>query len=63
MQASKIFHNNQNRIKIDFPFDKDKVLLLKQLEDVKWSKTQNAWHIPYTKKSFDELLKTFPDVV
>lgn len=63
MVASKIFHHNQIRIKIDFPFDRKKVLMLKQLEDVKWSKTHNAWHIPYTKKSFDELLKTFPDVV
>ncbi len=63
MQASKIFHNNQNRIKIDFPFDRNKVLLLKKLDDVKWSKTQNAWHIPYTKKSFDQLLQTFPDLV
>ncbi len=62
MQASKIFHNNQNRIKIDFPFDRNKVLLLKKLDDVKWSKTQNAWHIPYTKKSFDQLLQIFPDL-
>lgn len=62
MVASKIFHNNQNRIKIDFAFNPQFILLLKKIDDAKWSKTQNAWHIPYTKAAFNQLLVVFPEV-
>ena len=62
MKASKIVHNNENRIKIDFPFNQEIVSKLKQIPDAKWSKTHNAWHIPDNKESIEGLKRIFPDV-
>lgn len=56
MTATKIFHNNEPRIKIDFPNDSISVARIKEIPDAKWSKTYNAWHVPYDKETF-ELLK------
>ena len=62
MKASQLFHKDEKRIKIDFPFNNIIASKLKQIPDTKWSKTHQTWHIPYTKTAF-ELLKTlFPDV-
>jgi integrase/recombinase XerD len=62
MKASKIFHRNEYRIKVDFPFNKETETKLKQLPDAKWSNTHNAWHIPYNKIAFAQLKKLFPAI-
>nr|MBP9884438.1 hypothetical protein [Chitinophagales bacterium] len=62
MKASKIFHRNEHRIKVEFPHDAETAARIKQLTDAKWSATQKAWHIPYNKIAFAELKKMFPGV-
>ena len=62
MKASRIMHKNENRIKIDFPFDSKVAGKLKQIKDTRWSKSLKAWHIPYTKEAFDQLKTLFPEV-
>lgn len=62
MKASLLIHKDEKRIKIDFPYNNDHTAKLRQIPDAKWSKTHSAWHIPYTKSSFELLKKLFPDV-
>ncbi len=62
MKASKITHRNETRIRIDFPYNQEIALKLKQIPDCKWSRTLNAWHIPYTKEAFQRLKELFPDI-
>lgn len=62
MKAEKISHKNQNRIKIDFPYNRDAVVRLRNIADARWSRTMGAWHIPYTKEAFQQLKDLFPEV-
>jgi integrase/recombinase XerD len=62
MKATKIFHRNEARIRIDFPYNQSFIALLKQIPDSKWSRTYNAWHIPYTSVAFKSLKALFPEL-
>lgn len=62
MKATKIIHRNETRIRVDFPYNREMVLKLRQIADVRWSKTMGAWHIPYTREAFEQLKTLFPDV-
>ena len=62
MIASKILHKGKKRIKVNFPYNAEIASRIKQIPDARWSATHRAWHIPYTKKSFDQLKSLFPDV-
>jgi len=62
MKLSKIIHHNEQRIKVDFAFDASIIATLKQLDDVRWSQTLKAWHIPDTKEALSQLKILFPDV-
>ncbi|WP_243345527.1 tyrosine-type recombinase/integrase [Parabacteroides sp. FAFU027] len=62
MKASKITHRNEIRIRIDFPYNQEIALKLKRIPDCKWSRTLNAWHIPYTKEAFERLKELFPEI-
>ena len=62
MKAIKIIHKNENRIKVDFPFDSKTALILKQIKDTRWSQSLKVWHIPYTKEAFKSLKNLFPEV-
>ncbi len=62
MKLLKIIHHNEQRIKVDFDFDASIIATLKQLDDVKWSQTLKAWHIPDTKEALSQLKILFPDV-
>jgi integrase/recombinase XerD len=60
MYASKISHNGENRIKVDFPYNQAIQAVIKQIDDAQWSKTLKSWHIPYSKQAFSQLLLLFP---
>ena len=62
MKASKIVHKNEERIKIDFPFNQEMASKIRQIPDARWSRTHGAWHIPYTKAAFDHLKSIFPEI-
>lgn len=59
MRASKIFYNNEQRIKVDFAFNYDTVAAIRKIPGSKWSKTHNAWHVPYDKATFELLKEKF----
>ncbi len=62
MKASKLVHNNEERIRVDFPYNQDLVAKLREIPDARWSKTIGAWHIPYSEESYDQLTQLFPDI-
>lgn len=62
MKASKIIHRNEDRIRVEFPYNQELVSKLRQIPDARWSKTMGAWHVPYTKEAFEQLKLLFPDV-
>lgn len=62
MKASKIELSGENRIKIEFPYNQEIASLLKQIPDAKWSHTMKAWHIPYSKVAFSQLIRLFPAI-
>ena len=39
MRATKIIHQGESRIKVDFPYNQEITALIKHIEDAKWSKT------------------------
>lgn len=41
-------HKGQKRVVVYFDYNSSAIERLKQLEDAKWSKTLNAWHLPAT---------------
>ena len=62
MKASKIEINGEKRIKVEFPYNQETALLIKQIPGARWDQTMKAWHIPYGKASFDQLKTLFPEV-
>lgn len=62
MKASKTTYKGEDRIKVEFPYNLRMVALLRQVDGAKWSKSMNAWHIPYRKKEFEQLIALFPDL-
>lgn len=61
MRLTKIHHNGEFRIKLEFGFDEDKVNRLRRFSEIRWSKTHRAWHVPYKKAVFDGILREFPE--
>lgn len=55
-------YKNEERIKIEFPYNSKILSKLKTIPDARWSKENKAWHIPYTKTAFNQLLALFPDL-
>ncbi len=39
-------HNNKNVIWVLFPYDKDKIDLVKSIRSAKWSQSHKAWYLP-----------------
>jgi len=62
MKASKIVHKNEERIKIDFPFNQEMASKVRQIPDARWSRTHGAWHIPSRKDTYNQLIRLFPDI-
>jgi integrase/recombinase XerD len=62
MKASKIVHNNENRIKVEFPYNQETIAILRKISDARWSKTHGAWHIPDNNEALKQLTGLFPDI-
>jgi len=62
IKASKIFHRDKHRILLEFPYNQDTINKIKKISEAKWSKTHNAWHVPYSKEVFAKLIELFPDL-
>lgn len=59
MKLSNIFHRDENRIKVDFPYNQQFASILKEIPDARWSKTHRSWHIPMV--GLSKLLELFPE--
>jgi len=62
IRISKIKHKEEERIKVDFPYNGDLAREIKKIEGSKWSATHKAWHIPYTASAYATLKQGFPDL-
>ena len=57
----KIVHQKATRILLEVPYNKDFSLKIRQVTDARWSQTYRAWHVPYTKETFNKLRVVFSD--
>ena len=62
MRVSKINFEGEIRIMVEFPYNRETVLMIKQIPDARWSETMKAWHVPYRKEVFGQLKQLFPGV-
>jgi len=62
MKTSTIIHKNEERIKIEFPFNQEIVSKIRQIPDARWSRTLGVWHIPSGKDTYNQLIHLFPDI-
>jgi len=62
IKASKIFHRDEHRILLEFPYNTEMVEKIKTIFGATWSKTFNGWHVAYTKEVFGKLKELFPGI-
>lgn len=62
MRATKIILSGEARIRVDFPFNRETVLKIRQIADIRWSREMKAWHLPYRRDAFEQLKSLFPEV-
>ena len=63
MRVTKVYHRDEERIRLDFDYNKKSIEYIKQIDGAAWSRTLKAWHIPYTKKAYKELCERFPNII
>lgn len=59
LKESRIVYKGQKRIKVDFPYNSELVLKVKQIPGAQWSKTLSTWHLPDNQESINLLEKFF----
>lgn len=59
VKISRIIHNEEPKLKIEFPYDQAKIALVKQVNGAVWSKTHRAWLIPDLPASVERLKQLF----
>ncbi|WP_452227129.1 tyrosine-type recombinase/integrase [Lacinutrix cladophorae] len=57
IELSKIQHNNQEQVKIDFEYNYDLKEYIKLFPLVKWSNSHRAYYIPFSKTNVNNLYK------
>ena len=55
MDISKVNHRNESRICVRFPYNQVLIAKIKAIPGAKWSKTLNAWHLPWNADSLKSL--------
>ncbi len=63
MKVIKIQHRGEIRIRLDFPYDQEFFMKVKQIKGAAWSSSLKAWHIPYDKEAYSELCKRFDNII
>ena len=59
IQASYIFHKNEQRIRLQFENYGSINKLVKSISGARWSKTYKSWHIPCDKKLYSNFKKNY----
>ena len=62
MKATLVKHKGVNRIKVEFPYNEETIMNLRQIEDCRWSMTLRAWHIPHSRDAVEKLKGIFPEI-
>src|SRR5215204_3053229 len=48
-----LFHMNEERLAIIFPYNQDISKSIRRIKGIKWTQTHKCWHLPLNKESFD----------
>ncbi len=62
MEAKRIIYKNEERIRVDFPYNIERIKQIKTIEGSRWSMSLKSWHLPYSKKTIKELKLIFSDI-
>ncbi len=62
IKARKIEHKCELRLLITFPYNKELILKVRKINDIRWSVSYSGWHIPYSLESIKLVLETFPNI-
>lgn len=60
--VSPLWHRNERRIKVLFPYSLTLIAQIKKIPDARWSATHTCWHVPYEKSIWQTLKQLFPDI-
>ncbi len=52
-------HHKEKRLFLKFPYNKNLILILKQVPDARWSNSFQAWHVADTKENFNKIFLLF----
>lgn len=63
MRAQKTVIDGEERIRLDFPFEREIILRVRSIPGARWSAIAKAWHLPYSKEAFRRLIQLFPDIM
>jgi integrase/recombinase XerD len=55
----QIFHKNEDRVMLEFPYDQTLTLLAKKLNGALWSQSKKCWHIKNSPEAIEEIRKVF----
>lgn len=59
MKIIHIIHKGENRLKLEFDYDANIILQLKQKFNAKWSQTHRTWHVAYNDENIIALNQIF----
>ena len=62
INASRIFHRGEERLKLEFPYDTSISNQIRKIGKAAWSQTHRSWHIPFTDEAVSQLQLMFPDI-
>lgn len=57
--AKRVIHKGEKRISLEFAWDNELIIIIKQIGDVRWSRQMKKWHIPDNGNPIPELLDLF----
>lgn len=62
IDIQKIVRQNQDRIQVNSPNNREFNLLIRKIRGARWSRSINAWHVPYTRETLELLKMSFPEI-
>lgn len=55
----RVLHRGDKRVKLIFDFDATIMNILDTIDDARWSRTMNCWHVPFDESCIDKLRSVF----
>ncbi len=60
--ASPMLHENQERIRVNIPYDTVLIQRIRTVDGARWSALHRCWHVPKTPEAWQHLQQLFPDI-